>query len=305
MQPQQPTWSKTSPFPLTAEVGRCDSIDIKWYRLTSSRKWPLNNQSYPRSHTECLLKNERASLQNLPVYCLRMSLCDYRITAPKVLWNTLQKKMSKNSSIESNPPKPEIFTTLALPTGSKIICFGGAFIAYETMPAIWRSMPSILQKPFAYLLWALLPCKGAFLRTSFPDINSLSRHVSFIFPCFSAARTVGSCRHCTLRLSHETIVMLDWQRSCSKCYGMDCFGTYFTHAQTCDNVRVQSATEWTASVHSLHTPKPVITFVFQVLRNGLLRNILYTCPKPVITFVFQVLRNGLLRNILYTCPNLW
>ena len=28
---------------------------------------------------------------------------------------------------------------------------------------------------------------------------------------------------------------------------MDCFGTYSTHAQTCDNVRVQSATLWTAS----------------------------------------------------------
>ena len=34
-------------------------------------------------------------------------------------------------------------------------------------------------------------------------------------------------------------------------YGMDCLGTYFTHAQSCDNVRVQSATEWTASVHTL------------------------------------------------------
>ena len=41
-------------------------------------------------------------------------------------------------------------------------------------------------------------------------------------------------------------------------------GTYFTHAQTCDNVRVQSATQWTASVHTLHMPKPVITFVFKV-----------------------------------------
>ena len=48
--------------------------------------------------------------------------------------------------------------------------------------------------------------------------------------------------------------------------------TYFTHAQTCDNVRVQSATQWTASVHTLHMPKPVITFVFKVLRNGLLRS---------------------------------
>ena len=69
-----------------------------------------------------------------------------------------------------------------------------------------------------------------------------------------------------------------WLRSCSKCYGMDCFGTYFTHVQTCDYVRVQSATEWTASVHTLHMSRPVITFLFKVLRNGLLRYILYTCP---------------------------
>ena len=27
-------------------------------------------------------------------------------------------------------------------------------------------------------------------------------------------------------------------------------GTYFTHVQTCDNVRVQGATQWTASVHT-------------------------------------------------------
>ena len=43
---------------------------------------------------------------------------------------------------------------------------------------------------------------------------------------------------------------------------MDCFGTYLTHAQSCDNVRVHSATEWTASVHTLRMPKAVITFVF-------------------------------------------
>ena len=140
-----------------------------------------------------------------------------------------------------------------------------------------------------------------------------------------------------------------WLRSCAKCYRMHCFGTFFTHVQTCDYVR---ATQWAASVHTLHMSKPVITFVFKVLRNGLLRYTLYTCPnlwlrscskcyamgcfgtffthvqtcdyvrvqsatqwaasvhtlhmsKPVITFVFQVLRNGLLRYTLYTCPNLW
>ena len=45
---------------------------------------------------------------------------------------------------------------------------------------------------------------------------------------------------------------------CSKCYGMDCFGTYFTHVQTCNVTRVESATEWTASVHTLRTSKPVM-----------------------------------------------
>ena len=52
------------------------------------------------------------------------------------------------------------------------------------------------------------------------------------------------------------------QRSCSQCYAMDCFGTYFTHVQTCDNVRVHSAKQWIALVHTLHMSKPVITFVF-------------------------------------------
>ena len=63
------------------------------------------------------------------------------------------------------------------------------------------------------------------------------------------------------------------------CYRMDCFGTYFTHAQSRDNVRVHSATEWTASVHTLRMPEAVIMFVFIVLRNGLLRYIPYACPK--------------------------
>ena len=60
---------------------------------------------------------------------------------------------------------------------------------------------------------------------------------------------------------------------------MECIGTYVTHAQSCDNVRVQSAREWTASVHTLHMPKAVITFMFNVLQNGLLGYILETCPK--------------------------
>ena len=48
---------------------------------------------------------------------------------------------------------------------------------------------------------------------------------------------------------------------------MDCFRTCFTHVQTCDNVRVQSAAQWTASVHTLHMSKHVITFVFKVLMD--------------------------------------
>ena len=95
-----------------------------------------------------------------------------------------------------------------------------------------------------------------------------------------------------------------WLRSCSKCYSMNCFGTCFTHAQTCDNVRVQSVTQWRASVHSSRMPKPVIMFVFKVLPTGQLRYILHM-PKPVIMFVFKVLPTGQLRYILHTCPSLW
>ena len=46
--------------------------------------------------------------------------------------------------------------------------------------------------------------------------------------------------------------------TCSKRCAMDCFGTYFTHVQTCNVTRVQIATEWTASVHTLHMSKPVM-----------------------------------------------
>ena len=49
-----------------------------------------------------------------------------------------------------------------------------------------------------------------------------------------------------------------WCKPCSKSYGMDCFGTYFTHVQSCDVTRVQSATEWTASVHTSHMSKAVM-----------------------------------------------
>ena len=81
----------------------------------------------------------------------------------------------------------------------------------------------------------------------FRDINSVSRQVFLhFFQCFSAARArlVHVDVANVLRLSRETIFVLE---------------SY--------NVRVQSATERTASVHTLHMPKPVITFVFKVLRT--------------------------------------
>ena len=71
-----------------------------------------------------------------------------------------------------------------------------------------------------------------------------------------------------------------WCNPCSKCYAVDCcFGTCFTHVQSCDVTRVQSATQWTASVHTSHMSKAVMEPVFKVLRSGLLRWILHTCRK--------------------------
>ena len=42
---------------------------------------------------------------------------------------------------------------------------------------------------------------------------------------------------------------------------MDCLGTYFTHAQSCGVTRVQSATQWTASIHILYMPRADVTRV--------------------------------------------
>ena len=72
--------------------------------------------------------------------------------------------------------------------------------------------------------------------------------------------TAGSCRRCKciapVRRNHFRFRIIE--RLCLKCYGMDCFGTYFTHVQTCNVTRVHSATEWTASVCTLHMSKPVM-----------------------------------------------
>ena len=74
-------------------------------------------------------------------------------------------------------------------------------------------------------------------------------------------------------MRHQTCPNLR-QRACSKCYAMDFFGTYFTHVQTYMITFVL-----TASVHTLQRSKPETTCVFEVLRNGLLRYILYKCPN--------------------------
>lgn len=39
--------------------------NILWYPLTFPRKWPLYNTNHPVSYTECRLKNQRSSLQNV------------------------------------------------------------------------------------------------------------------------------------------------------------------------------------------------------------------------------------------------
>ena len=141
----------------------------------------------------------------------------------------------------------------------------------------------------------------------------------------------------------------------SKCYGMDCFGTYFTHVQSCDVTRGQSATEWTASVHTSHShtcpklwwrscqsatewiasvirhtcPKlwcnpcsksygvdcfgTYFTHVqscddvsVKVLRNGPFRSyVTHVQSCDDVRVHVKVLRNGLLRYIFHTCPKLW
>ena len=120
-----------------------------------------------------------------------------------------------------------------------------------------------------------------------------------------------------------------WCNSCSKCYALDRFGTYSTHAQTCDVTRVQSATQWTASVHTrdtcpnlwcnscwkcyamdcfgtytLRMPKlwcNSCSKCYLMDRFGAYSTHAQTCDVTRV----PVLRNGPLQNILYTCPNLW
>ena len=68
--------------------------------------------------------------------------------------------------------------------------------------------------------------------------------------------------HCHVSCWYRAVVPVYFTQKrsnpCKKCYGMDCFGTHFTHVQTCNVTRVESATEWTASVHTSHMSKPVM-----------------------------------------------
>ena len=60
---------------------------------------------------------------------------------------------------------------------------------------------------------------------------------------------------------------------------MGCFGTYSTHVQSGDVTRVQSATEWTASVHTPHMSKANVTRVQSATEWAASVHILNTCPK--------------------------
>ena len=63
-------------------------------------------------------------------------------------------------------------------------------------------------------------------------------------------------------------------------HAKSCENTDASNAQTCDKVRVQSGTQWCASV--IHMPKCVVTIVFKRLRHGVVRSILYICPRHVV-----------------------
>ena len=72
---------------------------------------------------------------------------------------------------------------------------------------------------------------------------------------------------------------------------MDCFGTYSTHAQTCDVTRVESATQWTALVHTL--PMPRETRVQETHLDDSPQTIFHT------GFLFLTFRHRLLRYSWY------
>ena len=99
-----------------------------------------------------------------------------------------------------------------------------------------------------------------------------NRLLRYILQTCPACDDVRVQRNRLLRYILQTCPNL-WWRSCSQSYAIDCFGTYFKHVQTCCDVRVQRAAQSTASVHTSNMSKAVMTLVFKVLRNRLLRYI--------------------------------
>ena len=73
---------------------------------------------------------------------------------------------------------------------------------------------------------------------------------------------------------------------------------------TCDNFCFQNAMRWTASVHTLHMSTTCDNFCFQSASRWTASVYTLHMSKPVITFVFKMLCDGLPRYSLYTCPNL-
>ena len=67
-------------------------------------------------------------------------------------------------------------------------------------------------------------------------------------------------------------------------YTMDCFGAYYTHVHTCENVRAQSAKQRTESVHTLHMSKPVkiMSFPSFTFSNNLF------CITYFLAYLFRV-----------------
>ena len=94
---------------------------------------------------------------------------------------------------------------------------------------------------------------------------------------------------------------------CYKCYGMGLLGTYFTHAQSCDNLRVQSAAEWTASVQNQTTRKREHFLSFRVfifscfshLRAFLIASAIIGC---IVFFCFLQKRLSLLCRVFAFLP---
>ena len=66
-------------------------------------------------------------------------------------------------------------------------------------------------------------------------------------------------------------------------HAKSCESTDASNAQTCDKVRVQSGTQWCASV--IHMPKCVVTIVFKRLRHVVWFGPYFTYVQPMLRHV--------------------